>query len=400
MFLLCSVFCDKKDASKGLLLRVGTMAQTTEQHVKPNGPKRAEAARVGEKAHKGRGALSNANGRFEAYDREVFDDGWGSLEDLNTAHRTQVHTDTSRSVIAYNQSPDIPFDRSINAYRGCEHGCIYCFARPSHSFLGHSPGLDFEEHLYAKPNAAELLRIELSAPGYHPKPVALGTNTDPYQPIERRFQITRSILQVLSEARHPVTIVTKSHLVTRDIDILSDLAKDGLVWVALSITSLDHRLARTMEPRASTPHRRLDAITELSKAGIPCAVMVAPVIPGLNDHEMEWILAAAADAGAKEANFILIRLPFEVKDLFQQWLRKQYPDRAGKIMHLIREARNGRENDPRFGHRMRGTGAYADMLKKRFHLAVKRYGLNRKTGPLNTIAFAPPQIGPQQLSLF
>lgn len=376
------------------------MAPAHTQYIKPHGPDRAEAARAGENAWKGRGALSNASGRFEAYDRENFDDGWGTAEDLDKPRRTQVHIDTSRSVIAYNQSPDIPFDRSINAYRGCEHGCVYCFARPSHSFLGHSPGLDFEEQLYAKPNAAELLRAEISARGYTPKSIALGTNTDPYQPIERRFEITRSILHVLSDARHPVTIVTKSHLVTRDIDILSDLAKDGLVKVALSITTLDHRMARAMEPRASTPHRRLDAIAALTAANIPCAVMVAPIIPGLNDHELEWVLAAAADAGASEANYILVRLPYEVKDLFGQWLRQHYPDRADKVLRLIREARGGRENDPRFGHRMRGSGAYADMLRKRFHLAAKRYGLSGRTGPLNTIAFTPPQNGPKQLSLF
>ncbi|MGD8325340.1 MAG: PA0069 family radical SAM protein [Sphingomonadales bacterium] len=360
---------------------------------------RAEAARRKDKRVRGRGALSNAQGRFEPHQISNFDDGWGTIEESEQSRRTHVSIDSSRSAITYNTSPDIPFDRSINAYRGCEHGCIYCFARPSHSFLGHSPGLDFEEKLYAKPEAPALLRKEISAPGYKVAPIALGTNTDPYQPIEQRFKITRGILEVLFEAKHPVTIVTKSHSITRDLDLLEAMAAHDLIKVALSVTTLDHRLARLMEPRASTPARRLDAIAALSKAGVKTAVMFAPVIPGLNDHEMEWVLAAAADAGALEANYITLRLPYEVKDLFQQWLRQHYPDRATKVMNILASMRGGKLNDPHFGNRMKGEGAYALMLAKRFRLTAKRYGLGARSGPINTASFTPQNSGPVQLSL-
>lgn len=369
------------------------------KHQNSSGYVQAEDAKRRDKRIRGRGALSNAPGRFEPHQRQNFDDGWGTVEEEQGRQRTQVHIDSTKTIIAKNTSPDIPFDKSINAYRGCEHGCVYCFARPSHSFLGHSPGLDFEEQLYAKPNAADLLRAELSAPGYKVSPIALGTNTDPYQPIEQRYKITRSILEVLLEARHPVTIVTKSHSVTRDIDIIQKMAELDLIKVALSVTTLDHKLARLMEPRASTPARRLDAISDLAQAGVKTAIMFAPVIPALNDHELEWVLAAAADAGAAEANYITLRLPLEVKDLFHQWLRQHYPDRAAKIINILASMRGGKLNDPRFGNRMKGNGAYALMLAKRFRLAAKRYGLQARSGPINTSSFTPQNTGPVQLSL-
>ncbi|MFZ5609260.1 MAG: PA0069 family radical SAM protein [Pseudomonadota bacterium] len=355
-------------------------------------------------SRRGRGAPANGlSQRFDDKLRLGFDDGWGSAQTASAEDgtlKTHVTIDASRSALAYNRSPDIPFDRSINPYRGCEHGCIYCFARPSHAYLGLSPGLDFETRLVAKPDAPALLKAEIAAPGYVPKPIALGTNTDPYQPIEKRLAITRAILQVLEEAGHPLTIVTKSYLVTRDSDILTRLAQRRLVKVFLSVTSLDHRLARTMEPRAATPGRRLEAMAMLAKAGIPTGVMVAPVIPALNDHELEWILAAAADAGARSAAHIPLRLPHEVKELFRQWLAEHFPDRAARVMALVRAMRGGRDNDPRFGHRMRGQGAYAAMLDQRFKLACKRYGLSGRGGELTVAHFIPPTTQPVQLSLF
>ena len=350
---------------------------------------------------KGRGALSNASGRFETFQRfDLPDDPSGDADDLPAPRlRTRVTPDSSRSVIARNDSPDIPFDRSINPYRGCEHGCIYCFARPTHAWLGLSPGLDFETKLLAKHDAAGLLRQELARPGYRPAPLALGTNTDPYQPVERRFCITRRVLEVLAEARHPVTIVTKSNLILRDRDILSDMAKLRLVKVALSITSLDRELARTMEPRAPTPFRRLEALQMLATAGVPVGVMTAPMIPAINDDEMEAILEAASDHGATEAGYILLRLPLEIKDLFEEWLERHFPDRKARVLGLIRETRGGALYDSAWGKRMKGEGHYAKLLADRFKLACRRIGLNRTDGSLATDLFKRPPKDPLQLDL-
>lgn len=349
----------------------------------------------------GRGACSNASGRHERESRLSGDDGWIHDHDEPVPPlRTTVTTERARSIITKNTSPDVPFDRSINPYRGCEHGCIYCYARPSHANMGLSAGLDFETRLFAKPDAAKLLRKELARPGYRPRPIAIGTNTDPYQPIEREHQIMRSILDVLDEASHPVTIVTKSALVCRDIDILSSLAKRNLVKVALSVTTLDRHLARRMEPRASTPARRLDAIARLSDAGIPTGVMVAPIIPALTDHELEAILEAARRHGATEAGWVMLRLPMEVSDLFLEWLKEEYPERAARIMGHLKGMRDGKANDPRFGHRMRGHGPYADMIKKRFRLAAGRLRLNRRLARLDCTRFCPPGGDERQGNLF
>jgi DNA repair photolyase len=353
---------------------------------------------------RGRGALSNAVGRYESEKRVLIDDGWddGWRDEDGTPPplRTEVIVDATRSIIARNKSPDISFDQSINPYRGCEHGCIYCFARPSHAYLGMSPGADFESRLFAKPNAAALLRKELSAPGYVPKTIAMGTNTDPYQPIEKKMRITRSILEVLREFRHPVGIVTKSPLILRDADILADMARDGLAKVALSVTTLDRRLARAMEPRAGTPQRRLAAIKGLSEAGVPTGVMFAPAIPALNDGEMEQVLSAAAAHGARTAGYVLLRLPLEIKDLFREWLEANEPGRAKHVMSLIRSMRGGKDYDANWSTRMKGTGPYAQMMARRFHMAVKRLGLNQPTRPLSLAKFKkPPQTG-DQLSLF
>src|SRR6201996_9597314 len=335
---------------------------------------------------RGRGARSNNVGRYERQTRVLVDDGWDDGwrdDDLSPPQlRTEVIIDSTRTIIARNQSPDISFDRSINPYRGCEHGCIYCFARPTHAYLGMSPGIDFESRLFAKPDAAELLRKELSAPGYVVKTMALGTNTDPYQPIEKKMRITRSILEVLREFRHPVGIVTKSPLILRDIDILGEMAEMGLAKVALSVTTLDRKLARMMEPRAGTPARRLQAIKGLSEAGIPTAVMFAPAIPALNDGEMEAVLNAATEMGARSAGYVLLRLPLEIKDLFREWLEGNVPDRARHVMSLVRQMRGGKDYDPQWNVRMKGTGPYAEFMARRFHMAVKRLGLNPPTMPL------------------
>jgi DNA repair photolyase len=348
---------------------------------------------------RGRGARSNQTGRFEQERRESFDDGW-SQEGEARPLRTEVRTEPARSIIATNDSPDISFDQSINPYRGCEHGCSYCYARPTHCFLGHSAGLDFETKLYAKANAAELLERELANPRYVPRTLALGTATDPYQPIERYYKITRSILEVLETARHPVGIVTKSALVTRDSDILSRMAKDKLVKVALSVTTLDRMLARKMEPRASTPARRLEAIRQLSAAGIPTQVMVAPVIPGLNDNEIERILAAARDAGAEQAGYVMLRLPLELKDLFREWLATDLPERANRVLKLLREIHGGRDYTAEFGLRQKGSGPYAQHIAQRFRMALNRLGLNERRHPLRTDLFVRPVAVGQQMSLF
>jgi DNA repair photolyase len=348
---------------------------------------------------RGRGALTNESGRFEAERRVAIDDGWGSLDEPPPPLRTTVTQDASRTIIARNDSPDIPFDRSINPYRGCEHGCVYCFARPTHAWLGLSPGLDFESRLFAKPQAAALLRRELAAPGYRCKTMAMGTNTDPYQPLEREWRLTRQVLEVLAECDHPVGIVTKSALIARDIDILAPMARKGLAKVFVSVTTLDRALARRMEPRAATPERRLATIAALSAAGIPTGVMVAPVIPALNDAEIEAILARARESGASEAGYILLRLPLEIKDLWRQWLADHYPDRAERVMKLVRETRFGRDYDATFGRRMTGSGPHAELIGRRFRLATKRLGLNERKFVVDTTQFKPPPRQGEQLNL-
>jgi DNA repair photolyase len=338
---------------------------------------------------RGRGAHSNVSGRFETVQRIEVDDGWESLATLE-AFATDVREERAATIITTNDSPDISFDQSINPYRGCEHGCVYCYARPTHCYLGHSAGLDFETKLYAKTNAAELLERELARPGYQPKTIALGSNTDPYQPIERERRITRQILEVLSKASHPVGIVTKSALVTRDIDLLAPMAARGLVKVALSVTTLDRGLARAMEPRAATPARRLDAVRQLTDAGIPTAVMVAPIIPGLTDAEIERILAAARDCGALEAGYVMLRLPLELKVVFREWLAEVCPGRAERVIHLLQSMHGGQDYVAAFGHRQRGSGPYADLMKQRFRLALDRLGLNRRRLALRSDLFTPP----------
>jgi DNA repair photolyase len=359
----------------------------------PGGPEVDPARR------RGRGALTNATGRFEPRVTIAFDDGWQSLEDL-PPFRTEVAIDSARKVITRNESPDIPFDRSINLYRGCEHGCIYCFARPTHAFLGLSPGLDFESKLYMKPDAPELLERELSAPGYKPAVIAIGTNTDPYQPIERRFAIMRRVLEVLERFGHPVGIVTKSHLITRDIDILARMARRNLVRVGVSVTTLDAGLARRMEPRAPTPVRRLEALRTLSDAGIPTTVMAAPVIPAINDAEIERILDAGAACGAEAAGYVLLRLPLEVRDLFREWLKANFPDRENHVFSLIRQTRDGKDYDAEFGKRMTGGGPYAWMIRRRFEAACARFRLNVRKTQLTTAHFQPPGVLDGQLNLF
>ncbi|MGH6853907.1 MAG: PA0069 family radical SAM protein [Aestuariivirga sp.] len=347
---------------------------------------------------RGRGARNNQSGRFEKQARVLLDDGWDGLEDLPPV-KTSVFIETPKKIISRNESPDISFDRSINPYRGCEHGCSYCYARPTHAFMGLSPGLDFESKLFAKPNAAELLRRELSEPGYVPATIAMGSNTDPYQPIERSHRITRGILEVLLEFGHPVGIITKSSLVLRDLDILKPMAERGLVKVAVSVTSLDPKLARSMEPRAPTPARRLRTLEILSAAGIPATVMVAPIIPAVNDSEIEAILKSAAAAGVRQAGYTMLRLPLEVKEIFQEWLMSEMPDRAGKVMSLIKSVRGGKVNDATFGRRMVGTGPYAWSIGRRFEMACRRLGLNRARVKLATDQFqCPPQPG-EQLTL-
>ena len=348
---------------------------------------------------RGRAAGINPQGRFEPISRHVFDDGWQTIDEL-PPFATEVQVEKPRSIITRNESPDLSFDRSINPYRGCEHGCVYCFARPSHSYMGLSAGIDFETKLFAKPGAARLLERELAKPGYQPKTIAIGTNTDPYQPIEREWRVTREILEVLEAANHPVAIVTKSALVTRDIDILSRMAEKGLAKVALSITTLDRRVSRAMEPRASTPSLRLKAISDLATAGIPVSVMVAPVIPALNDHEIERILDSARGAGADEAGYILLRLPLEVSPIFRDWLLRHFPDRYRHVMNVLKSMRGGKDYDAEWGKRMRGTGPYAWQVGRRFQLAAKRLGFNTRRRKLDTSLFVPPLGDGRQLALF
>jgi len=364
-----------------------------------SGPAGESGITIDEARRRGRGAVSNASGRYEPLASIGFDDGWQSIEDL-PPFRTEVTADTSRKVITRNNSPDIPFDRSINPYRGCEHGCIYCFARPTHAYLGLSPGLDFESKLFMKPDAPELLEREISARSYSPRPIALGTNTDPYQPIERRHEIMRRILEVLEAAGHPLSIVTKSNLVTRDIDILTRLARRRLVRVCISVTTLDAKLARVMEPRAPSPPRRLSALRELSDAGVPTGVMVAPIVPAINDAEIERILDAAAACGVEGAGYVLLRLPLEVRDLFREWLKANFPDRERHVFALIRQTRGGKDYDATFGKRMTGGGPYAWMIRKRFETTCSRLGLNVNKTQLTTEHFRPPRRASEQLSLF
>ena len=360
-----------------------------------------ESRRVPEAARKARGAGLNMAGRFERLDRVAIDDGW-DLDEPAPVTRTEVAIERPRSIIARNQSPDIPFDRSINPYRGCEHGCVYCFARPTHAYVGLSPGLDFETKLFAKPDAPRLLTAELSQPGYRPRPIMLGANTDPYQPIERSRRITRGILEVLSDFRHPVAIATKSALVVRDLDILEPMARQRLVSVGLSITSLDPHLARVMEPRASSPSRRLGAVRALSEAGVPVAVMTAPLIPFVNDHELEHILEAAAAAGASGANYVLLRLPLELKELFGEWMEAHYPDRAARVLGRMRDCRDGQLYVSDWGTRMKGSGEYSKLLAQRFALACRRLGLTHGSPaarPLDCSQFRIPPRPGDQMSL-
>jgi DNA repair photolyase len=371
------------------------------------GPGRAEHAnallkesglRIAEERRRGRAAGINPTGRFEALTRHVFDDGWETLEEL-PPFKTEVQVEKPRAIITRNNSPDISFDRSINPYRGCEHGCVYCFARPTHSYMGLSPGLDFESKLFAKPDAARLLEKELSKEGYQPRTIAIGTNTDPYQPIEKTWRIMREVLEVLEKRQHPVGIVTKSALVMRDVDILGRMAAKGLAKVALSVTTMDRRLARTMEPRAATPTRRLEAMRALAEAGIPVSVMTAPIIPGLNDHEIERILDAAAHAGAREAGYVILRLPLEVSPIFKDWLLRHYPDRYRHVMSLVRSMREGKDYDSEFGKRMKGAGPYAWQISRRFELTAKRLGLNRERHKLRTDLFKGAEKTNEQLVL-
>ncbi|MBN8552974.1 MAG: PA0069 family radical SAM protein [Caulobacterales bacterium] len=351
---------------------------------------------------KGRGARSNATSRYIADKREAFDDGWEPEAEDDTLPRldTQLRPDHARKIISTNDSPDIGFDRSINPYKGCEHGCIYCYARPNHAYLGLSPGQDFETRIFFKPEAARLLEAELSARRYRPKLIHIGGDTDPYQPAEKSLKITRSVLEVMDRFNHPVSIITKSHLITRDVDILGRMARRNLAGACISITTLDRTLARDMEPRAATPQRRLDAIRTLSEAGVPVMVGFAPVIPGLNDQELEAVLEAAAQAGATRAMFVTLRLPLEIKDLFREWLADARPDRASKIMSLIRQARGGRDYDPEWGSRMRGSGPVADLIAQRFAAACRRHRLNTDRVELDLKSFRVPPRPGDQLGLF
>jgi DNA repair photolyase len=348
----------------------------------------------------GRGAKSNATGRYESQVREAFDDGWTELDEAPKKLRTVLHVEKARKIITTNDSPDIGFDQSINPYRGCEHGCIYCYARPAHAYVGFSPGLDFESQLFFKPDAARLLEKELGRKGYQPKVIHIGGNTDPYQPIERTLRITRQIIEVLDRFEHPFTIITKNAMIVRDLDLYTRLAERNLVRVAVSVTTLDRKLARAMEPRAATPERRLDAIRRLSAAGVPCAVSVAPVIPGLNDHEIEAILERCAEAGASGAHFTALRLPLEIKDLFREWLEAERPDRARRVMSLVRQMRGGKDYDSSWNTRMSGEGPIADLIGSRFRTAKKRLGLERERLSLDVGRFRIPPAAGDQMDLF
>ncbi len=362
----------------------------------------AERILPGER-RRGRGAATNVSGRFEIQARETFDDGW-TRDEAPEPLVTEVTFEKPRAVITRNASPDISFDRSINPYRGCEHGCFYCFARPTHAYMGLSAGLDFESKLFAKQGVAAALERELAAPKYSPAPIALGTNTDPYQPIERQYLITRSVLETLRRTRHPASIVTKSNLVLRDLDILRDMARDGLVKVFLSVTTLDRALARKMEPRAPTPEKRIEAVARLNDAGVPAGVMIAPVIPAVNDAEIETILTRASAAGAREAGYIVLRLPLELRDMFREWLQVHFPDRLKRSVSLVQSMRGGKDYEAEWGRRMAGSGPYAWMIGRRFEMAEKRLGYNETQVGLRTDLFVKPRLTANeagaQLTLF
>ena len=349
---------------------------------------------------RGRGARSNRTGRFEAQAREAFDDGWELDEAAPAQIATTVQPMKSRTIIARNTSPDVGFDRSINPYRGCSHGCIYCYARPAHAYLGLSPGLDFESRLFFKPEAGKLLAAELSKKGYQPGPIHIGGDTDPYQPDEKRLGVTREVIETLQRFRHPFSIITKSALILRDLDVLGEMGRAGLARAAVSITSLDRRLARSMESRAATPERRIEAVRRLSQAGVPTIVMFAPAIPSLNDHEMEAVLQRAAEAGAVGAGYVALRLPLEIKALFEEWLETDHPDRAKRVMSLVRQMRGGAAYQSQWGKRMTGEGPVADAMRQRFALARKRFGLEGRLPPLDVSQFAPPPTPGSQMSLF
>lgn len=368
------------------------------QDARPNAP----GTRI-----KGRGARSNQSGRYEAFQRDVFDDGWGEVAEAGgpdaieppSQLATVVMKDASRSIVSTNTSPDIAFDQSINPYRGCEHGCVYCYARPSHAYWGYSPGLDFESMIFSKPEGAELLEAFFNRPRYRPKPIVIGANTDAWQPVEKRLELTRDILKVFARYKHPVSFITKSALVLRDLDILGPMAQQGLAKGAVSLTTLDNRLARDMEPRAAAPHRRLKTIEELSAAGLPVTVMMAPIIPALNDHEIEPLLETAANAGASGAGYVLLRLPMEIKDLFRDWLAEKRPDSAARVMSLLREMRGGRDYDHSWGKRGRGQGPYAELITKRFRAAMRRHGYVSERRPLDFTKFERPAGNADQPSL-
>jgi DNA repair photolyase len=350
---------------------------------------------------RGRGARSNRSGRFEQNQREAYDDGWSDgaeAEKLQLA--TTVQPMKSRTIIARNTSPDVGFDRSINPYRGCSHGCIYCYARPAHAYLGRSPGLDFETKLYFKPEAGRLLAAELGRKGYKPGVIHIGGDTDPYQPDEKRLGVTRAVLEMLQRFRHPFSIITKSALILRDLDILGEMGRTGLARAAVSITTLDRRLARSMEPRAATPERRIEAVRQLSAAGVPTAVMFAPSIPALNDHEMEAVLERAAGAGARTAGYVALRLPLEIRELFEEWLATDHPDRAKRVMSMVRQMRGGAAYNSAWGSRMTGQGPVADAMRQRFDIARRRFGLDQVLPPLDLSQFSPPRPQTDQLQLF
>ena len=349
---------------------------------------------------RGRGARSNASGRFEAQAREAFDDGW-TIEDAEPGQLlTTITPEKAKVIISRNDSPDIGFSASINPYRGCEHGCVYCYARPAHAYMGLSPGLDFESKLFFKPDAARLLEAELSSPRYRPEVIHIGGNTDPYQPQERNLRVTRGVIEVLTRFRHPFTVITKSALILRDLDLLAPAAVAGLARVAVSITTLDRKLARSMEPRAATPEKRLDAVRRLSQAGVPVVVMFAPCIPGLNDHEMDAVLERAAAAGATGAGYVALRLPREIKDLFREWLDTDHPDRARRVMSLVRQMRGGKDYDAQWGKRMKGEGPIAELMAQRFRAAKRRYGLDAPLPPLDLTQFRIPPKAGDQMGLF
>jgi DNA repair photolyase len=347
---------------------------------------------------RGRGARTNSSGRYERFAREAYDDGWAGEEIMPLD--TIVTPELAKTIISRNTSPDISFDQSINPYRGCEHGCIYCYARPNHAYAGLSPGIDFETKLFVKSNAAELLEREFKKPSYRPRTIMMGGVTDIYQPIERGYGVTRALLKVMLRWRHPVALITKSQLVLRDLDVLSELAARGLARAAISVTSLDRKLSRVMEPRAAAPHRRIEVIRQLSAAGVPVTVMTAPLIPALNDNEIEALLETAAQAGARGAGYVVLRLPLEIKDLFREWLEAHFPDRAAHVMSLVRQMRGGRDYDPEWGKRQRGEGPYAQLIAQRFATAVRRNGLNRDRTPLDHTQFRRPLESDGQLGLF